>query len=157
VTTPVSTLGVFATVLDLVGIDPPVPVHVGSLLPAIAGGDAGKPIIVERSASDINTNTTADRLAKPDRRYRTYRSGALKLVETSKGDAFLFDLAADPGEEHDVAATRSSDLARLQAELASWTGKLHLPPLAAADGDQPAPAALDPATRERLKALGYAQ
>jgi arylsulfatase A-like enzyme len=156
VATPVSTLGVFATVLDLLGIAPPVPVHVGSLLPAIKGGEAGLPIIVERSASDINTTETKDPLSKPDRRYRTYRSGTLKLVETSKGDLLLFDLAADPSEEHDLAATRPADLARMKAELASWVARLHLPAIDAASGPAPAPE-LDPATRERLKALGYAE
>jgi arylsulfatase A-like enzyme len=156
VAAPVSTLGVFATILDLVGIEPPVPVHVGSLLPAITGGDAGLPVIVERSASDLSTTETPDPLAKPDRRYRTYRSNGLKLVETSKGDTLLFDLAADPQEERDVAKSRPADLARMKAELASWAERFHLPAIDAMDAGAAPPVELDPATRERLKALGYA-
>jgi arylsulfatase A-like enzyme len=154
---PVSTLGVFATILDLVGIQPPVPVHVGSLLPAITGGDAGLPIIVERSASDFVSGESSDILANPDRRYRTYRSGTLKVVQTSKGDTYLFDLAADPHEDHDVAASRPADLARVKAELVAWAEKLHLPAIDAAGGGPPPATELDPATRERLKALGYAE
>jgi hypothetical protein len=130
---------------------------VGSLLPAITGGDAGKPVIVERSASDLSTTDTPDRLAKPDRRYRTYRANGLKLVETSKGDTLLYDLAADPREEHDVAASRPADLARMKTELASWAERLRLPAIDAIDAGAPAPTELDPATRARLKALGYAE
>jgi arylsulfatase A-like enzyme len=156
VATPVSTLGVFATVLDLLGIPPPVPVHVGSLLPAIEGQPAGEPIIVERSRSDFGAPDTTDRLSMSDRRYRTYRSGTWKLVETARGETFLFDLAADAAERDDLASSRPADLARLRRELATWIERLRLPSIEAAGDALPA-VEVDAATKERLKALGYAQ
>ena len=155
VATPVSTLGVFATVLDLLGIAPPVPVHVGSLLPVIAGRSVDMPIIVERSGSDFGTDLS-DPLSRSDRRYRTYRSGALKLVETSRGDVMLFDLGSDADEMHDVSASRPADLARVRGELGVWAARLGLPAIDAAGGALP-PVEVDEATKERLKALGYAQ
>jgi arylsulfatase A-like enzyme len=157
VATPVSTLGVFATVLDLAEVAAPGPLHVGSLLPALAGRPAGAPVIVERFAVEEAGGPLAP-LARVDRRYRSYRSGALKLVETSGGERLLFDLAADPGEERDLAASRPEDVARLADELATWVRALGLPalgaPVAAAGAPPPS---MDDATRERLRALGYVE
>jgi arylsulfatase A-like enzyme len=44
------------------------------------------------------------------------REGPLKLI-TSKRGTELYDLKADPGERHNLAATRPKDVARLQAML----------------------------------------
>ena len=156
VATPVTTLAVFATVLDLLKIAPPVPVHVGSLLPVIAGQPVDMPIIVERSANDSHGTDMGDPVSRVDQRYRTYRSGSLKLVETSGGATLLYDLAADPDEAHDVAAARPTDVARLRTELAAWAARFGLPAIDTAGGALP-PAEVDEATKERLKALGYAQ
>ena len=156
VTQPVSTLGVFATALDLAGLEPPLPVHAGSLVPGIAGGAPGEPILVERAASEGKAASPAP-LGQAQWRYRIYRSGSWKLAQTSNGDTFLFDLASDPEERQNVANTRASDLTRLKTELAAWVTKLGLPALdaiAAAPGSSPP---VDQATHERLKALGYTE
>lgn len=60
--------------------------------------------------------------------------------------AELYDLAADPGETRDLAAAHPERLAAARARLAAWQRGA----AAAPDGE-----ALDPATRERLRALGY--
>jgi arylsulfatase A-like enzyme len=145
-------VGTFATFLDLAGVAAP-PVHVGSLLPALEGRPAGAPVIVERYVGRPN-DRPAPPLLRADRRYRVYRNGTDKLVRTSAGDTFLFDLAADPGEATDLAATDSETVDRLGAELDDWTASLGLPPIDAPLDVEAAPA-LDPAAQERLRALGY--
>ncbi|HEX5209228.1 MAG TPA: sulfatase-like hydrolase/transferase [Steroidobacteraceae bacterium] len=39
----------------------------------------------------------------------------------------LYDLAGDPGESHNIAAVRPSEVARLEAEIAAWNGTLVRP------------------------------
>lgn len=74
---------------------------------------------------------------------RALRLGALKYIEAPRPE--LYDLAADPGEAHDLAAVRQQDAARLRAALA-----------AARSGEVRAEArSADPVVAERLRALGY--
>jgi arylsulfatase A-like enzyme len=160
---PVSTLGVFATVLDLAGLPAPPTLQVGSLAPLARGenGAGGGPILAEQHRA-VELGGGSPR-AWPDPqmdsslRYRLLREGSLKLVATSAGGHLLYDLAVDPGETRDVAAERPDDLARMTARLAEVDEQLGLPaldaPLAAGDG---APE-LDEATRAQLRALGYAE
>lgn len=160
---PVSTVGAFATILDLAGIDPLPTLQVGSLAPLAAGAasDGGGPILSElhrmETIAGIEVQRRADPQMQADRRYRLLREGSLKLVETSHGEHFLYDLAADPGETRDLAAERPGDLARMSARLEEVCARLDLPaldaPLAVGE-DAPE---LDEATREQLRALGYAE
>jgi arylsulfatase A-like enzyme len=157
---PVSTLGVFATILDLAGIDPLPTLQVGSLAPLATGdGDGGGPILSELHASQELTAQPrrADPQMQPDRRYRLLREGSLKLVETSQGEAFLYDLAADPRETRDLGAERPADLARMRARLETVRSSLGLPALDAPLAVGEAAPELDEATREQLRALGYAE
>ena len=41
----------------------------------------------------------------------------LGIISDKGGTPMLFDLSTDPGERHDLSATRPDDLARLQAAL----------------------------------------
>ena len=154
---PVSTVGVMATILDLVDVEPQEPLHVGSLLPALEGRPAGQPVIAERFASEQFNQPNQPTLMRGDVRHRSYRVGTLKLIETSNGESFLFDLATDPAEENDLAASRPDALARMRDELDTWRAALALPAVDApieASADIPE---LDEAARERLKALGYVE
>jgi arylsulfatase A-like enzyme len=158
---PVTTLGVFATVLDLAGIEPPPTLQAGSLVPLLAGGPAaaGGPILAELH----DLSTMGEFAERPDpqmrgqRRYRLLREGPIKLVATSRGEHFLYDLAADPGETRDLAGERPELLARMQVRLRGEESRLGLPaldaPLAAGE-DAPE---LDAETRARLRELGYAE
>lgn len=81
-------------------------------------------------------------------------SGTLKLVrrETKGGlREQLFDLAADPGETRDVAASRAADTARLRALLLEHTRKAH--EIRGALGTREEH--LDQETIDKLKSLGY--
>ena len=155
VETPVSTVGVFATVLDLIGLAPPAPLHVGSLLPALTGGPPGGPVLSERHVGPRSVDG-ADPIADPAVRIRTYRMGRLKLVERSDGQTFLFDLSADPGETFDLADSRPAEVARLRDELDSWRAALGIPAIDAVV-ERSEPPELDPEARERLRALGYVE
>ncbi len=156
---PVSTVGVFGTVVDLARLEAPPTLHVDSLLPAIAGKMGGGPVLSERlraeSLGGLGTSST-DVMMQADRRYRAYRSGDWKLIESSKGDTLLFDLGADPDEARNLASERPEQLALLRAELAEVRAGLNLP-LLDAEIEAGATPELDDATREQLRALGYTE
>ena len=157
---PVSTLGVFATILDLADLDAPPTLQVGSLAPLARGRDAGTgPILSElHDASAMGSgNDRPDPQMRAGRRYRLYREGPLKLVTTSNDEPLLYDLAADPEESRDLSAERPQDLARMQQRLAAVLQEQGLPELDAplAVGDEAPP--LDDVTRQQLEALGYTE
>jgi arylsulfatase A-like enzyme len=158
--TPVSTLAAFATILDLANLAPPPTLQVGSLRPLLEGrADSPGPILSELH----DPSAMGPGRGRPDpqmqvgRRYRMLREGDLKLVTTSRGEAFFYDLAVDPGESRDLSAERPEDVARLQARLAAVRAEIGLPeigaPLAVGDAAPP----LDDTTREQLRALGYSE
>jgi len=158
---PVSTLGVFATILDLAGIEAPPTLQVGSLA-SLATGESrtgGGPILSElhQSRELAPDSPSPDPQMKSDRRYRLLREGSFKLVTTSQGETFFYDLSADPGETRDLSAERPADVSVMRARLARVEEEIGLPALDApieVTGDKPE---LDEATRERLRALGYAE
>lgn len=166
VTVPTSNLGVFATLLDLAEVPRPESPMMGSLMPALEGRAAGQPVMAERFEEKLlstrfapGTANGVGPLLDPRGRYRTYRQGDWKIGKhflDGKVGTYLFDLAADPGEMTDLAATRSDELSRMEAELALWEKSLPLP---AMDGDfttgRAPPPKLDAAASEQLKALGY--
>jgi arylsulfatase A-like enzyme len=161
VTTPVSTVGVFATILDLAGIELPPTLQVGSLMPLVAGTsdspDSAGPVLAEIMKPTMlggEGRDLGDPLMQGSRRYRAYRQGDWKLVETSEGEAYLFDLGSPLGETRDVARSQPDQLARMRADLAVVQAELALPPLDALEVGEGAPE-LDEATRERLRQLGY--
>ncbi len=58
-----------------------------------------------------------------ERTWRAVRSGRMKYLSKTQGDAFqewLFDLAADPAEKRDLLADRPDDARRLKTLLAAW-------------------------------------
>ena len=161
VTQPVSTLGVFATILDLAGIQPPPTLQVASLAPLASGAahEGGGPILSELHVFKelAGGRVMPDPQMLPDRRFRLLREGNLKLVTSSMGDQFVYDLAADPGETHDLAAERPEAVAKLLARMALVEQEIGLPAIDAPLGDSEKPPELDAATRERLRALGYTE
>jgi tetratricopeptide (TPR) repeat protein len=72
------------------------------------------------------------------------REGPLKYIDAPRPE--LYDLAADPAESRDLAASRPADAARLRKALAAFRGE-----------DRPAArTSVAPEVAERLRALGYA-
>ena len=83
VAAPVSTLGVFATILDLADVEPPPTLQVGSLVRTRATADGDAPILSEVVASrpgDPNDDGDDPQMLS-GQHLRAYRSGNWKLVE----------------------------------------------------------------------------
>jgi arylsulfatase A-like enzyme len=156
----VSTLGVFATILDLADLEAPPTLQIPSLAPLATGASqAVGPILAElHDASEMGgERNLPDPQMGTGRRYRLLREGDLKLVATSDGRLLLYDLAVDREEARELSAERPADLARMVERMEEVRSELDLPlldaPLAVGT-DAPE---LDEATREQLRALGYAE
>jgi arylsulfatase A-like enzyme len=158
VAAPVSTVGVFASVLELVGLEPPPTLQVGSLVPLLdAGSGAGAGPVLSELVSMDEPGGRDDPQMRAGVHLRALRDGRWKLVATSDGRRLLYDLETDPGETRDLAAEQPEQLAALDARLEAVRAALGLPPLDQAGGaGGPAPE-LDPATQERLRELGYVE
>jgi arylsulfatase A-like enzyme len=158
---PVSTVGVYATIMDLLGTVPPGELQAGSLVPGYDG--ARGPVIAERFEEEMLASRFAEGTANgrgplllPHGRYRTYREGRYKLAEYSLGGGpWLFDLVADPGEARDLAATEPEKLAEMRETLGSIVGSLPLRPLDAPIGTTVEKPVLGCDECQRLLALGY--
>ncbi|MBN2718478.1 MAG: sulfatase-like hydrolase/transferase [Deltaproteobacteria bacterium] len=179
----VSTLGIFSTLFDLVGLNVPDTVQFGSLMPAMTpmkDGDPqkpfGRPVMAERfekslQASRFKPGTANGEgpLLDPRGRYRVYRSKEYKLVKhfvNGKTSTHMFDLQVDPGEMTDLAQNPDAQpvVAQMEKELRSWETVLKLPGL---DGKAAKGATaksgksggsknqLSDEAQEQLKALGY--
>lgn len=167
ISTPVSTVGLFATVMELTNQSPPegFVTQVGSLVPPAVPPEGpstyGEPIIAERYEEEMLANRFAEGTANgngplllPHGRYRSLRKGDLKLVHyTLGGGPWLFDLAADPNEDTNLAASRPDDLLRMEEEL-ELIEDTKLRPLDAPIGDFQRKALSD-AECAQLAALGY--
>jgi arylsulfatase A-like enzyme len=140
----VSTVGIYATLMDLAGLDGIAKPQVDTLLPALQGETVGKPVLSERYEEHTlsarfapgTANGTGEQV-DPRGRYRTFRSGPWKYVhyvdpEEGIEREHLFNLDTDPGENTDVASSRYNELDQLKAELAQFQTDLGLPPLEAA-------------------------
>ncbi|HWP64851.1 MAG TPA: sulfatase-like hydrolase/transferase [Candidatus Limnocylindria bacterium] len=139
VTTQVGLLDVFPTVLDLLGITPPVPVQGLSLRPALEGQ-----ALPERDM--LGEASQVSGLA-------ALRTARHKYVVGSHGEE-LYDLRADPAERHNLCAAERAPcipfrerLAAARARSAAFRARHPLP--------APDAAVIDDDTRRRLRALGY--
>jgi tetratricopeptide (TPR) repeat protein len=136
VETPVRHIDVVPTVLDALGITPPSGLPGRSLLPVIARRGRGSTpnAYFEALSSSLNQGWAP---------LYGVLDGSLKYVDLPIPE--LYDLEADPSEQRNLAATRPTDLERLRGLLALRRA-----------GDRGASRVKeDPATLEKLHALGY--
>lgn len=137
----VSSLDIAPTILAAAGATVP-DAMVGRALSLAAGAPA--PRDHAYAESDLEGNVL-----------QAYRSEGWKLIEANPGNPRglptqqLFETSADPREQHDVAASRRQEVTTLAAHLASVQSHA----LATAVGGSET--AIDSATEERLRALGY--
>ena len=79
------------------------------------------------------------------------QSEGLKLIlDLETGDAELYDVCGDPGEQHDIASERDDLLGLMRRRV-----QLHLEAVGAFPRYRPAPTALSDEDIERLRSLGY--
>jgi len=166
VTKPVSTVGTFATIMDLAGVDTPGILQVDTLMPGLDGEEVGQPILAERFEEEMlaarfapGTANGKGPLVNPHGRYRVWRSDQYKFVQHADDghvQTFLYDLRKDPGETRELAASKPKVVERLRKKLEGVTAELGLPPIdAAIDAPKKLPEDVDEAELEALRALGY--
>jgi arylsulfatase A-like enzyme len=134
---PVSLGGLHRTMLQVAGVGD------GAMeadYPSLLGGPPGGPVIAENTGPK-----SIDGLES-----RSLRDGDAKLIWRSDGRHELYDLASDPGERHDLAATDGETLRRMLERLATVTATMDTQ--STADTDD---ADYDDETLERLRGLGY--
>jgi len=129
------------TILELQGVAVPAGVQGASLLPVL-DGTGRPPYIAFSEAPGLG-------------RQRAVALGGMRLLASLDGGApALFDLAADPAELTDIAASQADKVAVMERHLEAW-GKM----VAAASLDPELRSAeeLDDATLDQLRSLGYIQ
>jgi arylsulfatase A-like enzyme len=127
VATPVSNLAVYATILDLLGVDPPAPGP--DLTTSLAGVVAPSAIVSELLES------TPVSIARIDKEYGLFdkswwlrklqavEEDGWKLVVADDGTHELFHVAEDPTESTDLAAQDPARVAELRGALEGWNAR----------------------------------
>ncbi len=138
VAVPVENRRLFWMALDAAGIEPPAEA------PRLS--EDGGPLVTEVRRSSNTIRLFGDFF---DRDQRALYDPPWKLIEDTRGDVQLYDLARDPAELRDRAETDPETRDRLAATLRA-VEEAH-PPLF----EEEARAELGPDTEEALRALGY--
>ena len=110
---PVASIDVYPTLLELAGAEPPrQPLDGASLVPLLAGKPAAARQLFWHFPCYVGRATPASAI----------RDGNLKLLEFFEdgGHVELYDLAADPTEEHDLATDRPAAAKALAQSLRDW-------------------------------------
>jgi len=132
---PVRHVDILPTVLDALGAPMPAALDGRSLM-AAASGAGGTPNLTYFESLSASINRGWAPL------YGVVR-GSLKYVDLPIPE--LYDLAADPGESHDLSASRPADVREMQRLLAGLR----------ADDRRARPGRESAETREQLRSLGY--
>ena len=156
---PVSVTDVFATVLELTGIESVEPgAHSVSLLANPSHRPSNRELVTERLAPTAEAIGLAMQ-QRPDldlrsweRTLRAVESEGEKLIWASDGRHELYDLRNDPDERRNLYGGSQESAGRLQAALSSWLASF---PHYDAAASSEKPPILTPEEEERLKALGY--
>lgn len=158
----ISTVGTFASILDMTGVEFPESLQMDTLLPGIRGEVVGQPVLAERFEEEMlaarfapGTANGEGPLVNPRGRYRTFRSGPWKLVQHSEDGNFLYNLEEDPDEMNELGAENPEQMETLIRDLGLFQNMLGLPDLDAPVDAPRLPPDLDDGTMQALKELGY--
>lgn len=156
VDTPVQTIDLMPTLLELSGLETPKEAQ-GRSLTGLIRGDQER----ARPVFSVKPATAADALTPPPRALEAYSVifEGWKLIHNVAGrdqrpEFELFQQKEDPQNRHDVAAQHPDQVQRLAGLLADWRKSVDAQRLAAADK---AAVALSDEELERLRSLGYVQ
>jgi choline-sulfatase len=121
VAAPISLVDLAPTLLDLASVPAQAPAMAGRSLSRVLRGeeqpDLARPIFLQRRDYEPGSND-APKVKGPQ---YGVRIGDYKLIDApEEGVTELYDLAADPGELHNVAAEHPERTTRLGALLADW-------------------------------------
>jgi arylsulfatase A-like enzyme len=149
VATGVGLADVLPTILELAGEPPPAALHGRSLRAALDGhGLPPRPLVAEVRGRIGGATAAAPNL-------RAVWLGDRKVIHDAATDRWqVYDLASDPGEQHDLGATAPEALAEARGVLAWYEG------LAVTGGERGPATALPPVeadSAEKLRALGYVE
>ena len=136
----VSIIDIFATVFDVLKL--PMPDCTAQALDKV-----NHPIIAEDYENSPRVAMYGDRFK---RSVTAAYVGDLKYMESDRDSPELYDLAADPGETNNLAASRPADAVKLAAAISDWRTKT-----AAFDGTAETARRLSPETLDKLRSLGY--
>jgi len=140
-TTPLSQIDLLRTILDLAGVGADPETHGQD----VAGdGTDRSPVVVEAFPESWIGQLDAER----GLRERAWIAGRLKLLRREDGAVRLFDVIADPAEQHDLSA-QDPDAAALVRALAAWVAATPQ-----AEGDAPE---VDRRTLDAMRSLGYVE
>ncbi len=158
------------TILDLLGLPPPE-VAMGRSLAAMVRGEkrslAEAPLYSE--AWYETAMLTGGQTKKVEIPLVSVQSGRRKLIRSNVDGGFAyayFDAEADPGERQDLYGSRSSEVADLKELLTSYEpvmAGLHRRArearvrFALGRDESPNQVEIDPAVKEKLRALGYVE
>lgn len=140
----VSHLDLLPTLAQLVGLQPAPETTGRSLLPWIDGTAP-----VEAEPRTLFAHLRRREPGQPQMELQAVLRGDFKLIAGSRRGPLLFDLAHDPGELVNLAASRPDVVRDLEARRAEFVRR------ARSLADEAGDVELDPETQERLRALGY--
>ena len=149
---PVSTADIFATVAKSAGVIPDGPRPHSLPLSPGEEGDPRRAIFSDyfqphpELIALLHSLNPKGNFAAFEQARRTVRSGPMRLTVTSGGGVRLYDMQADPPQEHDLSAERPRVLTRLERLLAEV-------PIDMPTGEVPV---MDEATRAKIEGMGYA-
>jgi arylsulfatase A-like enzyme len=139
---PAAVIDVMPTILDLVGVPAPSTLQGRSLVADARGTPADDtPVAIKSEYGDAST----------DWNYASLRRGPLTFIADGPRE-LLFDRTTDPGEQHDLIASRPALAAPLRAALADWRGRCRRLAARWNGGGIVSP---DTKTVRQLRALGY--
>jgi choline-sulfatase len=125
------------TVLDALGKPLPTGLSGRSLLPQLRGEHGAAPPVAVAGFMDD---------------WRAVVIGDLKLIQRAERHFMLYDLSADPREQHDLAGTRPISARYLRAQLGLALARSQA---AASKGVKAQKTKIDAQTEAQLRALGY--
>lgn len=136
--------------VGLVDVMPTILEALGQEVPSSMSGRSIAPLLAGRSEDAPRPSVTAFLEG-----WRTVVVGRYKLVQRTTSHWMLYDLAADPQEQHDLAAERPLTVRYLRGLLGLALAQAERPTRPATE-HRAAQTVIDEQLRQQLEALGYA-